>query len=99
MFDDKGTSLLFIHSDKGKNIFNSIKGGCIVKPVDVNTAAGLNRHDTYKIPKQRKKFFGDLDILSWEMLVDKYVGNDTDVLRGYKLIRSCFGKIRRFILS
>jgi coenzyme F420-reducing hydrogenase beta subunit len=73
MFDDRGTSLVLIHSKKGEIVFNSIKNMCTSKPVDTDTAVKSNRNNIYKIHRNRKKFFMDLDTLPWERLVEKHV--------------------------
>ena len=42
MFDDKGTSLLFINSEKGKQLIDEIKGSIITSQVDEKKAIAYN---------------------------------------------------------
>ena len=75
MDDDKGTSFVVVHSEKGKELFNSLKGNLKYVQVDINTGIKYNpsmiRSVAYN--EKRKLFFNDLsnsnDLLS---LIDKY---------------------------
>jgi hypothetical protein len=71
MFDGKGTSLVFINSDKGRELFDIIKNNCTYIPVDLELAVESQQ---ISIPSnkdflKRKLFFIFLDILPFDMLV------------------------------
>ena len=58
MFDDKGTSLVFVNSEKGKQVFKKISENMIYKKVDIDQAVKYNT-SAYKsvvYPKNRDKF-------------------------------------------
>lgn len=42
MFDDKGTSLILINTEKGKRLFDDISENCIFKETDIHTAIRYN---------------------------------------------------------
>lgn len=52
--DDKGTSLIFVNSDKGKEYFEKIKKNVIFKIVDINKAVRFNP-SAFKIPVYSNK--------------------------------------------
>lgn len=74
MDDDKGTSLIFINSKKGRTIFNLIKPNLLYKEVDINQAVTFNSAaiKSVKCHPQREQFFADLDILEFDELTKKY---------------------------
>lgn len=59
MFDDKGTSLVFVNSGKGKELFESITSNIKLKEVDINEAVKWNTAAYQSVPfnKKRDKFF------------------------------------------
>jgi coenzyme F420-reducing hydrogenase beta subunit len=71
MFDDKGTSLVFINTKKGMQIFNIIKNEFHSISVNLELVVGLqhvsipSNKDLFK----RRLFFSFLDILPFDMLV------------------------------
>ncbi|MGN1419504.1 MAG: Coenzyme F420 hydrogenase/dehydrogenase, beta subunit C-terminal domain [Acutalibacteraceae bacterium] len=62
MFDDKGTSLLLIHSEKGLSLLNDIKDKINIKRMSPNDAAILNPSISEKpaMPENREKFFAEI---------------------------------------
>jgi coenzyme F420-reducing hydrogenase beta subunit len=73
MFDDKGTSLIMIHSDKGNRVLGDIENKCTIKPVDTDIAVRFNRIGNHTIPENRDKYFQYLDLLSFTALDRRYV--------------------------
>lgn len=75
LFDDKGTSLVFINSDKGKKLFAEIESDIIYKMVDLNAATKQNTaaFQSVAMPTEREVFFADLEDMEISELVKKYV--------------------------
>jgi hypothetical protein len=74
MDDDKGTSLVFVNSARGKSMFNQINGNILYKEVDINKVVDYNPSAVKSVdynPK-REKFFVELDKISFDKLVKKY---------------------------
>lgn len=57
-YDDKGTSLVIINTQKGQEIFDSINSNMVIKQVDFNNAIKYNPcyNTSVKMPKTRYKF-------------------------------------------
>lgn len=74
MNDDKGTSLVIIHSMKGKELLENIKNKIICKKVDFETAIKYNQSMIKSVKKDEKReyFFKNLNQLPFDKLVDKY---------------------------
>lgn len=74
MDDDKGTSLIFVNSEIGQDIFNSISINMIFKEVNINEAAKYNSAAIKSVPKNpnRDNFFNYLDNLEFDELVKRY---------------------------
>lgn len=93
MDDNKGTSLVIIHSQKGKEWFEKIKENIECQKVDLTKAIKYNPSMIESSPKDKKReeFFEKLDkIENFEQLVKKYTYHPTFLKR---LIR----KIKRMI--
>lgn len=94
--DDKGTSLLMIHSEKGNRIFelssDKIKSG----EVDIKTVAIYNSAMIKSSPvnKNRTQFFSGLESEKFDKLVNKYAKPSL-----YRRIRRKLGKIKNSILK
>lgn len=90
--DDKGTSLVIVNSNKGEEIFNSIKSHCILEKVSLDEAIKYNSSFIASVPynESRDDFFKELDDLDFDTLVKKYVPQ-------VKVYRSVLGKIKRVI--
>lgn len=74
MDDDKGTSLIFINSKTGREIFYSISNEMKFKEVDINEAIKYNPSAIKSVLENpnRDKFFSDLWKLEFDKLVKKY---------------------------
>lgn len=90
--DNKGTSLVIINSQKGQELFNSIKKNTIYKEVNLDDAIKYNPSmiTSVKEDKNREKFFENLDKMNFDELVKKYT---------YKpnIFRKIIGKIKRMM--
>lgn len=74
MDDSKGTSIVFVHSQLGKNIFNQLKNSILYQEVDVNKAIEENPSMIKNSQKndRRKDFMNDLKNHDFNYLIDKY---------------------------
>ena len=97
MDDDKGTSLIFINSEKGNLIFDKIKDKCKYKKVDIINAIKNNTAAIKSVNKNpnREIFFENFDIMPFDKLVAKYCLEDK-VVSISKKIKRIITKIKRF---
>jgi coenzyme F420-reducing hydrogenase beta subunit len=74
MFDDRGTSLVLIHSSKGQAAFDRIKVGADTAEVDCEEALRYNPSAVRSCAEHRNRggFMGDIDKLPFDRLVKKY---------------------------
>lgn len=72
--EDKGVSLLIVNSEKGKELFESIKDE--LEYIETNLDMALKYNPSYvesaKQDKKRNEFFKNLDKLEFDKLVKKY---------------------------
>ena len=63
MYDDKGTSLFFVHSDKGMELFEEIQNQIVYKEADVERAIKANPSivSCAKTTKKREQFFSRIN--------------------------------------
>jgi coenzyme F420-reducing hydrogenase beta subunit len=97
MDDDKGTSLLFINSKNGKAMFDGLQNSIAFEEVDINKAVTYNPaafKSAIENPN-RKGFFGDLDKLSFDKLVDKYCSESMTVTVKRKIISAVTTVLKR----
>lgn len=95
--DDKGTSLLLVNSVKGKELFDFLKDSILYEQVDLNKAVSYNPA-AFKSANEnpnREGFFGDLDKLSFDKLVDKYCSESMTVTAKRKIISSATTVLKR----
>lgn len=74
MDDDKGTSLIFVNSETGREIFNSISHDMKFEDVDINEAIKHNPSAIKSVLENpnRDNFFSDLNNLEFDKLVKRY---------------------------
>lgn len=74
MFDDKGTSLIIIHSNKGKELLELIKDNCIYQKCSIEQVLKYNPALVKSSIKAQKyeEFFTNLDKIEFDKLVKKY---------------------------
>lgn len=72
--DNKGTSLVIIHSEKGNDLFAQLRGSMSVQSVDLSKSVKYNSaaEKSVAIPKKRVSFFRHLDTLPFSKLLAKY---------------------------
>ena len=73
MFDDRGTSLVLIHSLKGEKLFEQIKEYIVYKEESLDETLKYNQsiYLSSKTPKFRDSFYKELENKSFTSLVDK----------------------------
>lgn len=75
MDDDKGTTMVLIHSEEGLRLFEEAKSLLRYCSVDVTKAIRLDGIMAISSPKpnsQRKQFFIDVDALTMPQLIERY---------------------------
>lgn len=92
MDDDKGTSLVIINSEKGMKIFEQLKDKIIWKKVNFEEAIQYNPSMTSSPRKDpnRKKFFDNLDKISFEKLVNNYTYQPSIIRKILRRIKKLF---------
>ena len=89
MDDDKGTSLIFVNSDKGKTMLEKINNDIVYEEVDIDKAVSYNSAAIKSVPMNlnRDSFFQELDQLEFDKLVNKYC-TDKFHIRAKRRIKS-----------
>lgn len=102
--DDKGTSFVITHSDKGKFSIEKMVD-CTVREIPIEKGVKYNPSYVRSVSKhkKRKSFFKELnefseENISLDKLVKKYTVDGLCV-KGYRFIRRCLGKIKRMIVK
>lgn len=82
MDDDKGTSLIFVNSEKGQKIFKEIKDKMTFYKVNINEAVLYNSAAVKSVEynPRREIFFSELDDLLFDKLVNKYCADPISVI-------------------
>lgn len=82
MYDNKGTSLVIVNSNKGERLFQSIKQNMEYKEVNLEEAVKYNSsyYTSAKKPKDRDKYIKNIEKDSIGKLYKKYV-NNTNILK------------------
>lgn len=90
MDDDKGTSLVIINSEKGKELLNKIQDEIEKEEVNFEEAIRYNPSMIKSVskPKQREEVFNNLENESIEVLLKKYIPKST-------IIRKVLRKLKR----
>jgi hypothetical protein len=72
--DDKGISLVLVHSQKGQNLLEDVKSHLFLKEVDAKAVTERNTAFLHspKMPTQRASFMKDMNKLSYKELCKKY---------------------------
>lgn len=76
VFSRKGATNIFIHTQKGKEIFEKIQPYFIYKTEDIHKIIqrdGVMIQNTVPLNPQRDRFFSDLNKLPFEELLNKYL--------------------------
>lgn len=74
-YNENGTSIVFIQSEKGKELFESVRDHMCCVETDPGLAIGhnLSMIKAYKIPKTRKKLFTQIEKMGFEKAVKKTI--------------------------
>lgn len=96
MHDDKGTSLVFINTPKGKSLFDAIKDRIVYQEVDINKAVTYNPSaiKSVEINPKRDCFFAVLNQLSFDELVNKHC-QDTRIAKLKRRAKRVVNKLLR----
>lgn len=89
MDDDKGTSLIFVNSEKGQRLLENISESIIKKSVDINEAVKYNLSaikSSYCNPR-REYFFRKIDKLNFDKLVKKSLMDPLDIRIKTKILK------------
>ena len=99
MFDDKGTSLLLVKSEKGRQLLDMIKDKLVIKKASIDDA--LKRNPNLSVPtkltQRRADFFNDYKSLQepdFDKLADKYCTfyNKSSVQKLKIIVKRCLKK-------
>ena len=94
MFDNKGTSLVLVHSEKGGELLKSVAERVSYKPTELDVALASNQAAVRSAakPRSREAFLSDIKILGFEKTVNKYCD-------GYykKQLKRVINKLKRII--
>ena len=92
MNDEKGTSLVIVNSEKGKDLFNKISDNVKSEKVDFYKAIKPNPSMNNISPKNSKneEFFKELEKIPFNELVKKYVPEPS-------LFRKVLRKVKRIV--
>ncbi len=77
--DNKGVSLVLIHSQKGNDVFAQIKDAIVVEPVDFDNAILQNRSMTVSVKANAlsARFYKDLEKIPVDKAIQKYCSSAT----------------------
>ena len=94
-----GVSLAFIHTEKGKHLFEKVKPFMLTRKTDYDQAVIGNSAYNHSVarPTKRDRFFVDLEIMGWRNVEKKYAEQKIFIKIKRILSKSFIGKIRRLI--
>ena len=89
MFDNQGTSLVFVNSKKGKELFEKISNKFKYKEIDIKTAVQYNVSSYKSVPynKNRKLFMKNIMTNRFNKALRKYIRRDYILEMKVKLMR------------
>lgn len=81
--DDKGMSLLLVHSEKGRRLLENIKHRVFIKEISYEQAVAHNMMALKSVirPERREEFFGDLKLKRIKPLYKKYRPKESVILQ------------------
>ena len=96
--DDKGTSLVIIHSDKGHKLFQKITDSITFTEVEPNAAISYNSAmiKSVKLPKKRKAFFNKISSDNFIKVQKKYC-KITLLDKAKMIIAKFVGRLKRLL--
>lgn len=95
--DDKGTSLLLVNTDKGRKILEKCNEEIYIHECELDYAIKNNPCIIKPVsePKQRKKFFKDLNSKGFEYVVTKYMSPPSWIEKKIIFIRRGLGFVKK----
>lgn len=96
MDDDKGTSLVIIHTSKGQKLFDMINGHLKYKQTDFEIAIKYNQSMISSVLEnpQRNKFLAEIQKRSFDKVVNKYCNGKINLITRIKIkIKTIYKKI------
>ena len=95
--DDKGTSLILVHSELGNRYYSTISANIISEEVDVDESLKYNSAaiKSVKTHPKRKEYFDNLDSITFDELHNKYVKLSFIIRSKKKLRRYIGGALRK----
>lgn len=93
MYNRKGTSAIIINTKKGEEVFTSINNALIYKECEIEEIVGGNPSLKYssKRPKNRTKFYNDIDYLEFNTLYNIYKPKKASI------VKRCINKLKMII--
>lgn len=95
--DNKGTSLVMLHSSQAVDFWSMLKYGCTMEQIVLEQGIKYNPSmvRSPKMPKARTEFYFDLETKPFEKVLKKY----TTVPFWYKLCRISYRAVKKIILT
>lgn len=94
--DDKGISLVFLHSEKAKNIFYQLPYS-IKKQVKFEDAVKYNPSMMYSSPPNKNKKFFFKELIEEKISIDKLINKYTRISLKTKIYNKLYGLIRKIL--
>ena len=93
--NDSGVSLILIHSEKGRQLFEAIKPNIQAKQVDYDASLAKNpsMYHSADRPPERDRFYADMQRLTWKRLVRKYLKDKPLAILRKKVIKPLLRKL------
>ncbi len=100
MDDDKGTSLMLVHSEKAEEILTSIIDKLVIQTVDIDEALMYNSAALYSVkahPK-RQQFLSAVDYMPFDVAVKKYC-EPSLLTKMHRKTRGVLSRVKRIIIK
>lgn len=83
MYDNKGTSLVIVRTEKGEKVFDIVKHVLTYKEVNYEDSIKYNYAEISSVerPVLRDNFYKDLDNINFESMIKKYAGKKKQKLK------------------
>ncbi len=100
MDDDRGTSLVVLHSEKGQQMFDAIRPNIRYEETDLHKAAAINSamERSVRRPEMRNKFMASLMKRGFMRTARAFVADPSLCQQIFRLPRRVLGKIKRCLL-
>lgn len=95
MYDDKGTSVILINTDRGRALFETVKENVNYCESDIRLATSCQQNITGSSTEhpQRKDFLKDLEKMNFDMLYSKYCPSPSVFRKAYRFCRNTMRNI------